>query len=496
MFETQFKQKKTAFIQGQWCDVSGDFFSSVNPANNQLLWEGASANARDVELAIDSAASAFRGWADLPLQKRIDYLHAFHDVCKNAREELAELISLETGKPRWESLTEVGAVLNKIGISITAYQERSGERQINKGEYISRLQHRPHGVLAVIGPFNFPAHLPNGHIIPALLAGNTVVFKPSEHTPMVGEFLAQCWEKVGLPKGVFNLVQGGAVTGGALSDAHPKINGVLFTGSYQTGQRIHQQYAGHPETILALEMGGNNPLIVWDVEDITAACYQIIQSAFITAGQRCTCARRLIISDSEQGDYLLERLLKMVSGIHVGQYTKTPEPFMGPVISHQAAQAILAAQESLVHLGGISYLDLTLLQSETGLLQPGIIDVTEVTNLPDTEYFGPLLQVIRAQNFSQAITLANQTQFGLSAGLLSDREDLFTLFYRSIRAGIVNWNRPLTGAASDNPFGGIGISGNGRASAYYATDYCAYPVSSLMESSCRLPEVLSPGIEV
>lgn len=494
MFTTKLKQQQTAYIDGAWRDVRGAEFSSYNPANSELLWQGAAATAADIESAVAAARAAFDSWADLPIEKRLNYLQAFQRECKLARDELAELISLETGKPLWESQTEVGAVINKIEISHTAYQERTYDRQINKGEYISRLQHRPHGVMAILGPFNFPAHLPNGHIVPALLAGNTIVFKPSEQTPMVGEFLVSLWQKAGLPKGVLNLVQGEASTGKTLAAA--QVDGVLFTGSYQTGQALHHQYGGNPETMLALEMGGNNPLIVWDVEDIRAAAYQIIQSAFVTAGQRCTCARRLIISDDKQGDLLLEKLLMMVQRLQVGQYTQQPEPFMGPVINSAAAEYLLKTQQNLLALGATSYLDLSLQHEGTGLLLPGIIDVTDVSVRGDSEYFGPLLQVIRVNDFNSAIMEANNTKFGLSAGLLSDREDLFTLFYRRARAGIINWNRALTGAASDNPFGGIGASGNHRPSAYYAADYCAYPVASMLSKHCTLPDTLTPGIEL
>src|SRR3990167_8941296 len=170
------------------------------------------------------------------------------------------------------------------------------------------LRHRGHGVMAVLGPYNLPGHLPNGHIIPALLAGNTVVFKPSALTSLVGQKLMEVWEKTNLPKGVLNLVQGGKETGIALAH-HPDINGIYFTGSYETGKSLHQFFAGRPEVILALEMGGNNPLVVFNVQNLAAAVYLTIQSAFITSGQRCSCARRLIVANNKEGADFVKRLV-------------------------------------------------------------------------------------------------------------------------------------------------------------------------------------------
>ena len=229
-------------------------------------------------------------------------------------------------------------MVGKIDLSAKAYEERTGvvAKPAPAGSE-AWLRHRPHGVVAVFGPYNFPGHLPNGHIVPALLAGNTVVFKPSELTPMVAELTIKCWLAAGLPAGVINLVQGAKETGIALAN-HQDIDGLFFTGSSATGNLLHQQYAGRPDKILALEMGGNNPLVVGDVADRRAAIHEIVQSAYISAGQRCTCARRLYLPADEQGDALLADLTSAVSKIRVGAYDAQPQPFMGALISPQAAQ--------------------------------------------------------------------------------------------------------------------------------------------------------------
>ena len=356
------------------------------------------------------------------------------------------------------------------------------------------IRHKPHGVVAVFGPYNFPGHLPNGHIVPALLAGNTVVFKPSELTPAVAELTLKLWQKAGLPAGVINLVQGEVETGKALA-SHKGIDGLFFTGSSRTGHILHEQFAGQPGKILALEMGGNNPLIVTDVADTKAAIHDIIQSAFISTGQRCTCARKLFLPAGEQGDAILAGLIKATKAIKVGDYDAEEQPFIGSMISAAAAAGMVTAQQQLVELGAQVLVELTH-KENTGFVTPGILECTNVANFPDEEHFGPLLKVFRFTDFDAAIDKANDTSFGLSAGLLSDSAADYDHFLRRIRAGIVNWNRPITGASSAAPFGGIGASGNHRASAYYAADYCAYPVASVELEKVAMPATLSPGLKI
>lgn len=482
------------FIHQQWTEGHGPLLQKINPADNTLLWEACSADADDVHLAIQSAREAFRPWAMLSLSARSAILTRFSEVLAHHKTELATTISLETGKPLWESLTEVQSMVNKIAISIQAYHERTGTRLTPQADGSATLQHRPHGVMAVLGPYNFPGHLPNGHIVPALLAGNTVVFKPSEQTPMTAEQTVRYWQEAGLPAGVINLVQGGAETGRALSE-HPDIQGLLFTGSAKTGYALHRLMGGHPETILALEMGGNNALIVESYTDIDAAVYITVQSAFISAGQRCTCARRLLVKRGVTGDRFLARLVAVTKALRIGRWDEQPAPFMGTVISNLAALQLVDAQAQLQALGAQSLLPMSVLQSGTGFVSPGILDLTSVPvdARPDNEYFGPLLSVIRYDTLDDAIQLANQTQYGLAVGLISVQTDDFTQVQQEARAGIVNWNRPLTGAASNAPFGGIGASGNHRPSAYYAADYCAWPMASLESPSQILPDPLPAG---
>ncbi|HCB1500159.1 TPA: succinylglutamate-semialdehyde dehydrogenase [Klebsiella michiganensis] len=482
------------WINGDWQSGRGPTRTKNNPVSQTLLWQGNDADTEQVTLAVSAARQAFPAWARQPFAARRAIAEKFAVLLEANKTELTAIIAQETGKPRWEAATEITAMINKVAISVSAYHSRTGEAQTEMVDGAATLRHRPHGVLAVFGPYNFPGHLPNGHIVPALLAGNTVVFKPSELTPQSGEAVVRLWAEAGLPAGVLNLLQGGRETGEALS-GQADIDGLLFTGSSHTGFQLHKQLAGQPEKILALEMGGNNPLIVDEPQDIDAAVHLTIQSAFITAGQRCTCARRLLVKRGEVGDAFLQRLVTVSQKLTPGAWDADPQPFLGGLISAQAAQKVHQAWLAHVANGGKTLLEPRLLQAGTSLLTPGIIEMSEVAQVADEEVFGPLLCVWRYDDFDEAITLANATRFGLSCGLISAEREKFDRLLLEARAGIVNWNKPLTGAASTAPFGGTGTSGNHRPGAWYAADYCAWPMASLESPDLSLPATLSPGLD-
>ena len=472
-------------VNGAWRDGAGPAFQSHDPSSGEEIWSGASATREDVVEAVKAARAAFEGWALTPLAERIAVMERYRDLVKRDAEELARLISRETGKPFWETKTEAAAVAGKVDISIRAYHERTGEKETASGATRGILRHKPHGVMAVLGPYNFPAHLPNGHIVPALIAGNTVVFKPSEMTPGPGAFIIERMVEAGVPEGVVNLVQGARETGEALTGADD-IDGVLFTGGANTGLAIHKQFADRLDVILALELGGNNPLIWWDTEDVDAAAFAVVQSAFLTTGQRCTCARRLILPEGSEGDAAIEALTTLTDKLIIDQPFADPQPFMGPVISPKIAAGLERAFDQFVEQGGEPIRNLSLRDEDGAYVTPGIVDVTRAEAIPDEEHFGPFLKIYRVKDFDAAIARANATRFGLSAGILSDDKAKWDKFLALSRAGIVNWNRQTTGASSAAPFGGVGASGNHRPSAYYAADYCAYPVAS-MEGDALLP---------
>ena len=454
--------------------VSQNEIVSFEPATGAELWRGKIDN---VDAAVDRARRAWPAWAAQPLTTRMELVRRFANEVRKASDKLAELISKETGKPLWESRTEVEAVINKVEISITAYADRTGQKRLDSAlQGTAAVRHKPHGVMVVLGPYNFPAHLPNGHIIPALIAGNVVIFKPSEKTPAVGQLLMECFHKAGISSTVAQFFVGGPEEGKALV-AHRGIDGVLFTGSAQAGIAINKKLANNPGKIVALEMGGNNPIVVIDTPKINDAVNLIIQSAFTSAGQRCTAARRLIIKESMY-DPIIDELKTLVSRIIVDEPFADPAPFMGPVIDNAAAEQLIESFLYFLSNGGKAIRHMTRPKDDLPFLSPAIIDTTNMPDRPDVELFGPLLQVIKVKDFDQAIIEANRTRFGLAASLIGGTPQDYNRFWANARAGIVNWNRPTNGASSNAPFGGLGLSGNHRPAAYYAADYCAYPVAS------------------
>lgn len=460
-------------ISGEWVSGQGADFQSVNPSYGAVMWEGRESTPSDVEAAFAAARAAFKGWAQTPLADRLAIANRFKELAAARKDELGRLIAQETGKALWDASGEAGILGPKVDISIKSHADRTGSRDIETGFGSAALRHRPHGVMTVLGPYNFPMHLPNGQIIPALIAGNTVVFKPSEQTPACGAALAALYHEAGFPPGVINMVHGGRDTGAALLD-HPELDGVLFTGAASTGAMIHKKFGGRPEIILALEMGGNNPLIGWDIDDPKAAASIIVQSAFITTGQRCTCARRLILPEGAAGDAVIAQVKTLMNKVTIGPWDE-PEPvFMGPLISANIAERVAG---SAAKLPGDTLVKGGMHERGGAYIRPALVDVTG-QSVMDEEIFGPVLQVTRVADFDAAMAAANDTKFGLAAGLISSKAALWDEFARRIRAGVVNFNRPTTGASGALPFGGPGASGNHNPGAYYAADFCAWPMAS------------------
>ena len=465
-----------------------DRLISTEPATGAEVWAGAIG---DAEAEVAAARAAWPGWAAHSISFRIETMRRFANEVRAREQDFADLISRETGKPYWEARTEVGAVINKVEISANAYLERTPMRKIEAamGSKVA-VRHKPHGVLAVLGPYNFPAHLPNGHIVPALIAGNAVVFKPSEKTPAVGSFLVDCFRAAGVPEGVVRVLIGGPEEGKALA-SQPGIDGLLFTGSARAGMSLHRQFAEAPHKMLALELGGNNPLVVWQAADIDAAAMIAVQSAYLSAGQRCTAARRLIVEDGAEGP-LVEAITRLIDRIIVDHPHADPQPFMGPVIDLAAADHLQSQWVELMIKGAKPIRRLDRPHEDRPYLTPALIDVTAVADRPDEEMFGPVLQMIRVKDFDAAIDEANNTRFGLAASLVGGTPAMYDKFWANVRAGVINWNKPTNGAPSNAPFGGVGLSGNHRPSAFYAADYCAYPVTSSESEIARsaMPEGL------
>jgi succinylglutamic semialdehyde dehydrogenase len=460
--------------QPETLSVSDAEFVSIEPATGAELWRG---TVGDVGEAVAQARRAWPQWAAQPLANRIELMRRFVNEVRKEQEALAQLIAREIGKPLWDARAEVETVIAQVEVSVRGYADRTGQRKLDSAlQGTAALRHKPHGVMVVITPYSAPARIPAGHMIPALVAGNAVILKPSEKAPATGELLASLFIRAGVPAPVVQVVQGGSGQGQALA-VHDGIDGVLFTGSAQVGISINRRLSTTPGKIAALEMGGNNPVVLWDTPKISDAATLIVQSAFTDAGQHCAAARRLIVKSSMY-DATLEELKRLVARIIIGAPFDEPQPFMGPVVDSETADRLTESFLYLLSNGARAISHLRRPKGDLPFLTPGIIDTTGMTDRPDVELFGPILQIIRVEDFDQAIAEANNTRFGLSAALIGGSPQDYNRFWANVRAGVVNWNRPSIGASAAAPFGGIGYSGNHRPAGFYSADYCAYPVAS------------------
>ncbi|MCB2061408.1 MAG: succinylglutamate-semialdehyde dehydrogenase [Novosphingobium sp.] len=447
---------------------------SYEPATGEELWRG---KVNDIDDLVSTARRAWPGWAAQPLSNRMELVRRFANEVRKEQDQLVETIARETGKPRWEASNEVEAVVNQIEISIRAYAERTAQRKFDNAlQGMMAVRHKPHGVIAVLAPFNAPAEVPNAHIVPALIAGNAVIFKPSEKTPATGELLVRCFNRAGISAAVMQLAIGGPAEGQDLVE-HDGVDGVLFTGSAHTGITINRKLSARPDKIVALQMSGNNPLVVWDTPKVTDAAALVIQSAFISAGQRAASARRLIVSASMY-DALIGEIKQLADRVIFGKPFDEPPPFMGPVIDNPAADGLTESFLYLLSHGGKAIKHLVRPDESLPFLTPGIIDVTAINDRPDVELLGPILQVIKVEDFDEAIAEANNTRFGLAASLVGGSPQDYNRFWANVRCGIVNWNRPTINLSAAAPIGGVGLSGNHHPAGYYSADFCAYPVSS------------------
>ncbi|WDI41891.1 succinylglutamate-semialdehyde dehydrogenase [Bremerella sp. P1] len=464
------------YIDGNWQQGSGDPFVSENPVTGEQLWQGNAATLDEVRRAFNAAAESQVSWRNRSWEERAEVLRRFAELADKHSNSLAKAISNEVGKAFWDATTEAKAVAAKCAITIEAYQHLRDDTQVSTNTLKGRVIYRPLGVVGVIGPFNFPAHIANGQIVPALLAGNSVVFKPSELTPHVAQVMVELWEKAGLPSGVLNLVQGGIPTSQAIL-AEPHLRGLFFTGSRATGIKLREALTTRLEVLLALELGGNNPLVVHQVENIDDAVDKVVKSAFLTSGQRCTCARRLIVTGDARP--LLDRLAEKTREVTVGPPSDQPEPFMGSLIHANAVEDVIKFQAELTNHGAVPLIPAERMSLGPAFVSPGIVDVTACAARRDEEVFGPLLQVIRVPDLDAAIREANDTQYGLAAGILCGERADFDRFRNQVTAGLINWNLPTTGASGRLPFGGIGQSGNYRPAGYHAINFCHTPIAEV-----------------
>lgn len=471
------------YIDGQFVAIDGDSVISTDPADpDHIIWKG-SPKIEHVEAAVNAANRALVQWSATSLDERIAALRRWQNVTGDYADKLTALITQEMGKTLAESKFEASALAGKVDITLDDISmNRVKEYEVTVNETRKGLcRYKPHGVMAVIGPFNFPAHLPNGHFVAALLMGNTIILKPSEKTPAVGQMLGEMMHQAELPAGVFNVVQGTAEISKHLI-SHDDIHGILFTGSWNVGRRIVEANLDRPGRLIALEMGGNNPSVVMNDCHLKQAVVECVRASFATTGQRCTCTRRIIVQ-REISEKFIPAFCKATSTLIVGAGNSKEPVFMGPLVSEAAVNDVLKFQVELVNNGGQILVEATKIDRPGHFISPGVVQVDKFTIDRDCEVFGPLVQISIVDDLDQAIKQANATHYGLAASIFTADDAEYEKFFNSARAGCINRNTGTAGASGKLPFGGLGLSGNHRPAAAYATDYCAYPVANMVELS-------------
>lgn len=470
-------------VGGALRSIEGDAIVTRDPAApDRVVWSGASVRAH-ADDAVAAARAAFPGWSALGLDARRAALERWREVCVRHAGRIAAAISREIGKIAWEAELEAKLVADKVSITL---EERVLARvagfEVAAGPGKTGIcSFRPHGVIAVLGPYNFPAHLPNGHFVPALLLGNTVVLKPSDKAAAVGQLLAELALEAGFPPGVFNVVQGDGALAAHLA-AHDGIDGILFTGSFPVGRSILAANLDRPGRLIALEMGGSNPAVVTAKADLRRAAIECVRAGFATTGQRCTCTRRIIVEDSV-ADRFIPEVLRIASTLVIAAPDDGLPAFMGPLVTAGARDAVLAAQAEAARRGRL-LLEATPLDRPGHFLAPGAVEVERFSRGADErEIFGPFVQIARARDLDDAIAQANATEFGLAASIFTADESQWRAFLAQCRAGCVNWNTGTAGASSKLPFGGLGRSGNHRPAGAFAVDSCAYPVATMVDTA-------------
>lgn len=489
------------FIDGHFVSVErGDgSFKDISPADLKDHVMTVHFSHQHIDQAVEAAKKAYLPWARLSYEDRKNYLLRLKEVFQNRKDEMTEAICRDTGKSQWDAASEAANLVNKIDITLNFSMKLVEEERITNAlpGVDGVVRHKSRGVMAVIGPFNFPAHLPNGHIIPALSAGNTVVFKPSEQTPYVAQLMAKCYEDAKFPPGVFNMVQGDGISGRRLI-AHEHVDGILFTGSYEVGLKIKAETLNHYWKILALEMGGKNATVVWEDADMDKAIYETLVGAFMSTGQRCSGTSRVIVHD-KIADEFTDRFYEAAKKLTIGHWTENP--FMGPLINEAAVEKYIrfqeiAKRENCESLMRGKQLDL---KHKGYYVTPSIHIVNKFdpeSIYQKSEIFGPNVAVYRTSDFDNALKIVNSTGYGLVMALFSKDKALYEKSLLEARVGLLNWNRTTNGASSRLPFGGMAKSGNDRPSAHYAIQYCTVPVASLEDSTPFDSSKMLPGVSL
>ena len=429
--------------------------------------------------------AGYKTWSKMGLEKRKEKLSCLKNIFQKNKATLAEIISRETGKPLWESELEVGALIRKIEITFKDSLERIQDREVKNYENskVGRVRFKSRGLFLVIAPFNFPMHLAFAQILPALVAGNAVIFKPSEKTPASAQAFAQCFEDLYLPEGVFQMLQGDATLSEKLTK-NSLIDGILFVGSFRVGQKIKEATIKDHWKILALEMGGYNSTLIWDYKSRDHAVLETLKSCFLTAGQRCSSSSQILINKPLAKDFI-PRFLEGVQKITIDHWKKNP--FMGSLIDEKSFQNFFQFEKE-ISKAGIEILqkgkDLSHLKGY--YVSPGVykLNKEQAFSFPQEETFTPQVLIYEVEDLEVAVRMINHSGYGLALSLFTQEERVKNEIFQEAKVGLINCNLPSCGASSFLPFAGLGKSGNDRPAASFMVDSCV-SVLSEQEAICE-----------
>lgn len=452
----------------------------------------------NIDKVIDSSLQGFHLWRKLSFSERISFLKKYAEIVKKRSDDIALAIALETGKPLWESKTEAKSVETKVQVTIT-----DSFKRIEKETIENVLPHidghtikKPLGPTLVIGPFNFPCHLANGQILASLLAGNSIIFKPSEKTMYSSQLLIECFHEAGFPKGVINFINGTAKTTQDIL-RHEAIKGIYFTGSYAVGKKILEAVGTDIKKLVALELGGKNATIIHKDADINHALPELLRACFLSSGQRCTSTSLIVIHRDLEQEFI-QKFKTLTEKIIIDHPTKfKTEPFMGPLIDAHAVSLYnkfcdLGKANGAEEIIGLSEVKTSF---EGHYVNPTIHYLKEARKdnpFTQEEIFGPNCCFIPYSFIEEAINIANISDYGLASSVFTQDKEIYNLCLRDIDAGIINLNRSTVGASARLPFGGVKNSGNHHPSAVTMIDSCVSVISSLetIDNSSKIEDVI------
>ncbi len=464
----------------------------------RTLWTAGSFHSH-VDGVIESAQKGFETWRKLSFDERIGYLKKYQEAVRAKKNDIAMALALEVGKPLWEALTEAAALDSKVTVTITDSYERIRQETIKDvmPKIDGHVVYKPLGPCFVIGPFNFPCHLANGQILSALLAGNSVIFKPSEKTIYSAQLMMECFDSAGFPPGVINFINGTGHTASQIT-GDKRIKGVFFTGSRGVGLKILESTYKDLGKLVALELGGKNSTIIHHDTNISHALPELLRASFLTSGQRCTSTSMILVHRKIEQEFI-SQFKAVTERIRVGHpILSTPEAFMGPLIDEHAqnlyfdfceagkregAEEIVAAKKLDVGYEGY-YVSPSIHYANKPNLKGKFIQ---------EEIFGPNCFFVPYDDIDEAIHIANCTDYGLAASVFTRDNSIYQKCLQDIDAGLINLNRSTVGATARLPFGGTKNSGNHHPAAVSMIDHCVNSVASLEtldDNSSKMSDVV------